>query len=143
MSALPTNGSLTGAPPRNHLASNSRTYRSASVPYSAKASPLRGNELRRKHQERAEHQAEDKEDEDDDLYLEISQRGPEVENSVRNHSGQHRPVCQRNRDEGVRDSGKKPETTDAVRVCGNQAQFEAGHLPEEARPDNAPIVPAH
>ena len=34
MSALPTNGSSAAAPPRSHFASNSRTYRSASVPYS-------------------------------------------------------------------------------------------------------------
>ena len=34
MSPLPTKRSSAGAPPRSHLASNSPTYRSASVPYS-------------------------------------------------------------------------------------------------------------
>ena len=65
----------------------------------AQAGPLCGSKLWRKDEERAEHQTHEKEDDGGDLCLEVGQRGLQVEDPVRNQSGNHRPVCDGERGE--------------------------------------------
>ena len=91
----------------------------------AKARPLRLGKLRRKHQERAEDHAQQKDDHDGDLDLELGQCGPEVENAVGEQSGKQRAVRHRERGEGVDRVGKKSQAADAIRMRGNQAQLDA------------------
>ncbi len=83
-----------------------------------------------------------KDDEDENLDLEIRQRGAEVEDAVGQVSREQSAVRHQQRHEGVGRAGEKSQAADAVRMGGDQAQLDARHLPEKAHPDEQPEIPA-
>ena len=52
------------------------------------------------------------------------------------------PCATASRVEGVHRVGEKSQAADAIRMRGNQAQLDAGHLPEKAHPDEQSEIPA-
>ena len=95
MSPLPTRARR---PERRRAATCHRT-RARTAPQHAvlaQSRSLRLSELRREYQQRAEYQAQHKDDQDDrDLDLEVEQPGPKVEDAVGDHPGQQRAVRHR------------------------------------------------
>ena len=57
-------------------------------------------------------------------------------------SGKQRAVRHGERREGVDRVGRETQAANAIRMRGNQAQLDARHLPEKARPDEQPKIPA-
>src|SRR6185503_12162285 len=102
---------------------------------------FRLRELDRKQEERAEKEEQHPDRDGDDDEFEIEQRRPLHEDARGDPRGDEGTMRQRERRKRRGCSGEKSESTDPVRVRGDEAQLDARNLPQEPGPNEQPVIP--
>src|SRR5262249_41863050 len=91
---------------------------------------------------RAENDQQEKDDEAGGFHLEGEYFLTVIENAAGEESGKHRALAKEDWAEGVGTLAEESEPGATVGMSGDQVEIQAGDLPEKAKPDEKPEIPA-